>query len=232
LTFQTLQNTFSDSPWSTPVHHVKSILIDSITNLNLVLANTATAPLHTRQTTCPTSSALVRCCVPCLPHASPLSPRRASAILAKISWVAYPHHLRPHYRSISRTPTDAEFHASLRPCAPVRANVLLAFPLTRLRLSACLRRSPSISRVKSSVRLQLRLQHDSLVEDQSTPCPVDFKVSCVAILNQPRAIACRSTHPLGMRHVFSCPQNSDSISPHAPTSLSPIFTVFCLRQTI
>jgi hypothetical protein len=102
LTFQTLQNTFSDSTWSTPVHHVKSILIDPITNLNLVLANTATAPLHA-QTTCPTSSALVRCCVSCLPHASSLSPRRASAILAKIYQVANPHHLRPHCRSISHT---------------------------------------------------------------------------------------------------------------------------------
>jgi hypothetical protein len=108
-------------------------------------------------------------------------------------------HLRPHCR---QTSTDAEFHASLRPCIPVRANVLLAFPQTRLRLSACLRRSPSISRVESSARLQLHLQHDSLVEDQSTPCPVDFKVSCVAVLNQPRATACRSTHPLGMHHVF------------------------------
>jgi hypothetical protein len=81
--------------------------------------------------------------------------------------------------------------------------VLLAFPLTRLRLSASLRRSPSISRVESSAGLQLHLQHDSLVDDQSIPRPVDFKVSCIAILNQPRAIACRSTHPLGMRHVFS-----------------------------
>jgi hypothetical protein len=80
--------------------------------------------------------------------------------------------------------------------------VLLAFLLTRLRLSACLRRSPSISRVESFARLQLHLQHDSLVEDQSTPRPVDFKVSCVAVLNQPRAIACRSSHPSGMRHVF------------------------------
>jgi hypothetical protein len=101
-------------------------------------------------------------------------------------------------------PTDAEFHASLEPWYPVQANVLLAFPLTRLRLSACLHRSPSISRVESSVRLQLHLQHDSLVEDQSTLCPVDFMVSCVAVLNQPRAIACRSTHPSGMRHVFPC----------------------------
>jgi hypothetical protein len=113
LTFQTLQTTFSDSPWSTPVHHVKSILIDPITNLNLVLANTATTPLHTRQTTCPTSSALVCCCVPCLPYASSLSPRRSSAILSKIYRVANPRHLRPHCRSISHTrPMPSSTHPS------------------------------------------------------------------------------------------------------------------------
>jgi hypothetical protein len=81
--------------------------------------------------------------------------------------------------------------------------VLLAFPVTRLRLSACLHHSPCIKRVESSVRLQLYLQHDSLVDDQSTPRPDDFKFSCViTVFNQLRAIACRSTHPSGMRHVF------------------------------
>jgi hypothetical protein len=144
LTFQTLQNTFSDSPWSTPVHHAKSILIDPITNLNLVLANTATAHLHTRQTTCPTSSALVRCCVPCLLHASPLSPRRASAILAKIYRVANPHHLRPHCRSISYIRTMSSsmppLNHELQPesCAS-------CLPADRFRLSMHLRCNPLIS---------------------------------------------------------------------------------------
>jgi hypothetical protein len=110
--------------------------------------------------------------------------------------------------------------------------VSLAFPLTRLRLSTCLRRSLSITRVESSARLQLHLQHDSLVDDQSTMHPADFKFSCVHVLNQLRPIACRSTHPSGMRHVFPHWQKSDTISRHAPGSLSPIFTVFCIRQTV
>ena len=46
-------------------------------------------------------------------------------------------------------PTDAEFHASLQTLSSSPDHVPLAFPLTRLRLSACLRRIPSISRVKS-----------------------------------------------------------------------------------
>lgn len=45
------------------------------------------------------------------------------------------------------------------------------------------------------------------------------------ILNRPRATACRSTHNHAPR--VSTPQSTDTISPHAPTSLSPIFTVFC-----
>ena len=79
-------------------------------------------------------------------------------------------------------PTDAEFHASSGPMSSSPDHVLLAFPLTRLRFSGSLHRSPSISRVESSVRLQLHLQHDSMVDDQSTPRPADFKLSCVHIL--------------------------------------------------
>jgi hypothetical protein len=109
--------------------------------------------------------------------------------------------------------------------------VLLAFPLTRLRLSASLRRSPSINRVESFAGLQLHLQHDSLVDDQSTPRLVDFKLPCVHRLESTTR-HCMSKHaPLRHAPRVSTPQNSDSISPHAPTSLSPIFTVFCIRQT-
>jgi hypothetical protein len=99
-----LINTFIDSLWTTLVHHLTSISIDPVTNFNLVLANTASAPLHTCQTNYPTAYALVCRCVPCLPHTSPLSPRRASAILPKISWVVYPHHLKPHHRQPSIKP--------------------------------------------------------------------------------------------------------------------------------
>ena len=90
-----------------------SMSIDSVTNLNPILANTASAPLHTYLTTCLTACALVCHCVPCLPHASSLLPRRASAILAKIYRVANPHHLRPHYRYPSVIPDQCRV-----PCIP------------------------------------------------------------------------------------------------------------------
>jgi hypothetical protein len=145
LTFQTLQNTFSNSSWSTLVHHVKSILIEPITNLNLVLANTASAPCtHVKPTVqllMPWSVAVSR---------AYRTPRRYSRAEHPQSWPRSP---RSRTHTISSPIadnhqsylTDVEFHAFLRPCAPVRANVPLAFPLTRLRLSASLRRSPSIS---------------------------------------------------------------------------------------
>jgi hypothetical protein len=80
--------------------------------------------------------------------------------------------------------------------------MLLAFSLTRLRLSVSLRRSPSISWVESFVKLQIHLQHDSLVDDQSTQRPVDIKIPRVHRLESTLAIARRSTHLLGMCHVF------------------------------
>ena len=144
-TFQTLQHFLRFPMADSCLSPDASISIDPVTNLNPILANTASAPLHTYLTTCLTACALVCRRVPCLPHASPLSPRRASAILAKIYWVANPHHLRPHCRPISQYPTDAEFHASLEPLCTSPNHVLLAFPLTRLRFSGSLHRSPSIS---------------------------------------------------------------------------------------
>jgi hypothetical protein len=76
-------------------------------------------------------------------------------------------------------PTDVAFHASLRTMSSSPDHVPLASSLTRLRLSACLCHSPSISQSGIFHRLQLHLQHYSLVEDQSTPRPVDFKFSLV-----------------------------------------------------
>ena len=126
-------------------------------------------PAHSsdhRLTTC----ALACRCVPCLPHTSPLSPRRASAILAKISWVA-PTPSQAPLQIHQSYPTDAEFHASLEPLCTSPNHVLLAFPLTRLRFSGTLHRSPSISPSVIFRRLQLHLQHDSM-DDQSTRTPL------------------------------------------------------------
>jgi hypothetical protein len=98
LAFQTFQTTFIDSPWPTLVYHLTSIPIDLVTKLNLVLASTASELLHTCQTNCLITCSLVCCYVSCLHHASSLSPRWASIILAKIYWVANAYHLKPHYR--------------------------------------------------------------------------------------------------------------------------------------
>jgi hypothetical protein len=98
LAFQTFQNHFLRFPMANSCPHLTSNPIDLVTNLNLVLANTASTPMHICQTNCLTACALVCRCVPCVPHALSLLPRRTSAILAKISWVAYPHHLKPHCR--------------------------------------------------------------------------------------------------------------------------------------
>jgi hypothetical protein len=208
--------------WPTFVHHLTSIPIDPVTNFNLVHTNTVAAPLHTCQTNCLTAYALV--------SRAYRTPRRYSCIEHPQSWPRSPgsrtHTISgPTADNHQSYPTDAEFHASFRPCIPVRANVLLAFPLTRLRLSVHLRRSPSISRVESFVRLQLHLQHDSLVEDQSTPRPVDFKLPCVDRLESTLRHCMLKRAPLRHAPRVSTPQNLDSISPHAPMSLSPIFTV-------
>lgn len=91
---------------------------------------------------CLTAYALVCCRVSCLPHTSPLLPRRASAILAEIYRVAYRHHLRPHCRSISHTrPMSSSTHPSgMRHVLP-RHRIRTPSALTLLR--RCHRSSPS-----------------------------------------------------------------------------------------
>ena len=79
-------------------------------------------------TTCLITSALVCCCVPCLPHASPLSSRQASAVLVESPKVANPHHSTPTAKNHRSSPTDAEYHVSIRPLGPSPIHVSLAFP--------------------------------------------------------------------------------------------------------
>jgi hypothetical protein len=213
-----LINTFVDSLWLTLVHHLTSIPIDPVTNFNLVLANTASAPVHTCQSNCLTAYALVCRCIPCLSHTSPLFSCQAFAILTKIHRVANPHHLRPHCRQpyvisdrcrVPRIPQTLYI--------PVRANLLLAFPLTRLRLSGCLRRSPSISlsRIHQNLAPPSTWLHGCSIHLR----PVDFKLSWVHLLNQPRALVMSKHTPLWLAPRVSTPQNSDTIRHHAPTSL-------------
>jgi hypothetical protein len=107
-----LTNTSACSLWPTFVHHMMSILIDQITNFNLVLANTASAPLHTSQTNCP----------PLMHWSVDVSrayrtPRNYSRTEHPQSW---PRSSGLQTHTISRpivdNPSiDAEFHASLNP---------------------------------------------------------------------------------------------------------------------
>jgi hypothetical protein len=112
-------------------------------------------------------------CVPCLPHVSSPLPRQAFAIRSTV--------LRTY--SHQSYPIDAEFHASLKPWVLVHADVLLAFPLTRLRRSIHLHHWPA------------NLQHESLVDDQFSLHHVDLKFLCVHRL-------CRSTRPSGIHDML------------------------------
>ena len=97
--------------------------------------------------------------------------------------------------------------------APVRTACHSLFPLNRLRLSVHLRRSPSI---------QLHLQHDSMVDDQSTPRVPSTPSSVCTVLNQPRAIVLLKSHKhSGPCRVFPRPENGYHRH-HAPMSSSPI----------
>ena len=113
-------------------------------------------------TTCMTTRALARLHVPCIPHASPLLPRRASAVPVE-SQGSRTHTTQPplqsttdHHRPMTSFTLPSDHWA------PVRTACHSLFPLNRLRFSGSLHRSPSI---------QLHLQHDSMVDDQSTLAP-------------------------------------------------------------
>ena len=104
------------------------------------------------------------------------------------------------------SPTDDEFHASIRPLGSSPNYVSLAFSclLNRLRLSVDLRRSPSI---------QLHLQHDSMVDDQSTPAPHRLQAPCIHRLEStPRHSLVEATQAIEACARVSTPQKSVTIS--------------------
>ena len=75
-------------------------------------------------TTCLTTSALVCRYVPCLPHASPLSRCRASAVLVESPGSRTHTTQTPTTENHRSSPTDAEYHVSIRPLALVRSTCL------------------------------------------------------------------------------------------------------------
>ena len=113
-------------------------------------------------TTCTTTRALARLHAPCILFASSLLPRRASAVPVE-SQGSRTHTTQPplqsttdHHRPMTSFTLPSD-HWAL-----VRIACHSFFPLNRLRFSRSLHRSPSI---------QLHLEHDSMVDDQSIVAP-------------------------------------------------------------
>jgi hypothetical protein len=79
--------------------NLRLIPIDLVTSSNWVPVNTDLATPHTCETTCLTASSLVCRCAPCYhtPRRYILSCKKPT-ILAKINWVANPHHPKPQCR--------------------------------------------------------------------------------------------------------------------------------------
>ena len=160
-----------------------------------------------------TTRALARLHVPCIPHASPLLPRRASAVPVE-SQGSRTHTTQPplqsttdHHRPMTSFTLPSDHWA------PVRTACHSLFLLNRLRLSVDLRRSPSI---------QLHLQHDSMVDAQSTLASCRLQALMCTVLNQPRAIVLSKPHKSSdLRHVFPRPEVGHH-QHHAPMSSLPI----------
>ena len=111
-------------------------------------------------TACMTARALARFHAPVLTACLAAITASSLRCPGRVSRVAKPHHSTPTAGYHRSSPTDDEFHASIRPLGSSPNCMSLAFfPLNRLRFSGSLHHSPSI---------QLHLQHDSMVDDQST----------------------------------------------------------------
>ena len=123
----------------------------------------------------------------------------------RVSRVVNPHHSTPTAEYHRSSPTDDEFHASIGPLGSSPNCMSLALPpLNRLRFSGSLHRSPSI---------QLHLQHDSMVDDQSTLAPRRLQAPCVHHLEStPRHSLVEATQALGPAPRVSTSQKSVTIS--------------------
>jgi hypothetical protein len=170
-----------------------------------------------------TTRALARLHVPCIPHVSPLLLRRASAVPVE-SQGSRTHTTQPplqsttdHHRPMTSFTLPSDHWA------PVRTTCLSLFPLNRLRFSGSLHRSPSI---------QLHLQHDSMVDDQSTPTPRRLQAPCVHHLEStPRHSLVEATQASGLCHVFPRPEVGHH-QHHVPMSSSPILPPFSVPTDI
>ena len=145
---------------------------------------------------------------PCPVHTARLAAITASSLRCpgRVSRVVNPHHSTPTAEYHRSSPTDDEFHASIRPLGSSPNYVSFAFPplLNRLRFPGSLHRSPSI---------QLHLQHDSMVDDQSTLTPRRLQAPCVHHLESTTCHSLvKATQALGLAPRVSTPQKSVTIS--------------------
>ena len=159
---------------------------------------------------------------PCIPHASPLLPRRASDVPVESQGSRNPHHSSPLQSTTDHHRPMTSFMLPQDHWAPVRTAYHSLFLLNRLRFSRSLHRSPSI---------QLHLQHDSMVDDQSTHAPHRLQAPCIHHLEStPCHSLVEATQALGACATCFHAQKSVTISitllrrPADPT------TVFCTNR--
>ena len=170
---------------------------------------------------------------PCPVRTARLATITASSLRCpgRVSRVVKPHHSTPTVEYHRSSPTDDEFHASIRPLSSSPNCVPLAFfPLNGLRFSGSLHRSPSI---------QLHLQHDSMVDDQSTRVPRRLQAHMCTVLNQPRAIVLSKPHkPSRPAPRVSTPRSRSPSASRSYVVVADSTTVFCtnrhasIRQTV
>ena len=170
-----------------------------------------------------TTRALARLHVPCVPHASPLLPRRASAVPVE-SQGSRTHTTQPplqsttdHHRPMTSFTLPSDHWA------PVQTTCTRFSPLlNRLRFPGSLHRSPSI---------QLHLQHDSMVDDQSTLAPRRLQALMCTVLNQPRAIVLSKPHkPSGPAPRVSTPRSRSPSASRSYVVIADPTTVFCTNR--
>ena len=141
-------------------------------------------------------------------HTARLAAITASSLRCpgQVSRITKPTPLNPTAEYHRSSPTDDEFHASIRPLGSSPNCMSLAFSLllNRLRFTGSLHCSPSI---------QLHLQHDFMVDDQSTPAPHRLQAPCIHHLESiPRHSLVETTQALRPAPRVSTPQKSVTIS--------------------
>ena len=173
-------------------------------------------------TTCMTTRALARLHV----HAY-RTPRRYYPVEPPLSRSSLkdrgPTPLNPHCR-VPPIITDrwrvSRFHQTTG--LQTKLHVTRFSPLNRLRFSRSLHGRPSI---------QLHLQHDSMVDDQSALAPHRLQALMCTVLNQPGVIVLSKLHkPLGPASRVSTPRSRSPSASRSYVVIADPTTVFCTNR--